>query len=526
MFATLYIPDFHLQSQLRLRPEWRDLPVALLEGPQDLTAKERGKSRIFQLTQEAKLHGVSPGITATRAQAKCPRVLLVPRQPEDEEAAREALWECAAEITRDFEASGPGLVTLGLHGVRQDVQKLASGRIDWLRRLGLRAQMGLADNPDLAFLAARLANPVFLFSGTSTQIHEQLAPLPVTALQPPPDWLRLFQLWGIQTVGDLGALPRHELVERLGPSAGRCWDQAHGCSRRLLRLVRAPEVYRESMDLEIPTDSTEPLLTLLHRFLERISARLTSAHVAAGSMELVLTLENSPTHRRTFRIPEPAREVEVLFRILQTHLERFKSPSPVVAIALEAFPTRGLNGQTQLFARSWKDSNRLADTLARVEALLGTERVGTPQGGLSHRPDSFRMHPFSLDASPHSDQIPKPSPPSLTGVPPGPLPLTGVPPGPLPLTGVPPGPPLRRFRPRRPIVVTTEVCKNVARPSVIRSGCLQGTLSAQNGPWTSSGDWWQAMNWQREEWDVRHESGACYRLALEGGKWFAEGVYD
>jgi protein ImuB len=445
-------------------------------------------------------------MTATRAQARCPHLLLIHRQPEDEESAREALWDCTAGVSRDFEASGPGLVTLDLHGVRQDHRQLAIDRIDWLKSLGLAARAGLAENPDLAFLAARLADPVLQFNGPPGQIRERLAPLPVIVLQPLPEWLGLFQLWGIHTVGDLGALPRHELVERLGPGAGRCWDQAHGCSRRLLRLVRAPEVYQESTDLEIPTDSTEPLLFWLRRFLDRICARLTAAHLAAGSMELVLTLESSPSHRRMFRIPEPVRDVEILLRILQTHLERFTAPSPVVAVALEAFPTRVVSGQANLFTRSWKDPNRLADTLARVEALLGAERMGTPRSGISHRPDSFQMDPFSLDAPPESVDLPRQVP--------------------VPGDRVPSGPPLRRFRPRRPVVVRTAVCQGCLRPDAILSGPLKGSLSAQNGPWTTSGDWWREADWQRAEWDVRHESGASYRLVLEREKWFVEGLYD
>lgn len=223
-------------------------------------------------------------------------------------------------------------------------------------------------------------------------------------------------------------------------------------------------------------------------------------------MELVLTLENSPSHRRMFRIPEPVREVEILLRILQTHLERFTAPSPVVAVALEAFPTRVVSGQANLFTRSWKDPNRLADTLARVEALLGAERMGTPRSGISHRPDSFQMHPFSLDAPPESVHLPGQAP--------------------APGDRVPPGPPLRRFRPRRPVAVGTAVCQGCLRPDAILSGPLKGSLSAQNGPWTTSGDWWREADWQRAEWDVRHESGACYRLVLEREKWFVEGLYD
>jgi len=499
MFAALFIPDFHLQAQLRLRPEWDGLPVALLECPAGVTGKEQGKARILQITREAASAGIVTGITATRAQARCPSLLLIHRNPEDEEASREALWNCAAEVTRDFEASGPGLVTLDLHGVRYAPEKLAAGRIDCLRSLGLSARAGLAANPDLAFLAARLADSVLTFQGPIERIRERLAPLPVTALQPSPDWLELFRLWGVQTIGDLTALPRNELVERLGPAVGRCWDQGNGCAQRLLRLVRAPQVYSESLDLDDPIDSTEPLLFLLRRFVERIVCRLAAAHLAAGSLELHLGLDGAPSHRRTFRIPEPTRDVEVLLRILQTHLDTFTAPAPVIAISLEAVPTRSNSGQTQLFQSSWKDPNRLADTLARVEALLGAERVGIPVPGLSHRSDTFRMEPF------------------LTGT---------LMPQTVSETVIRSGPPLRRFRPRRPVSVVTTACPHFARPDAIVSGAFRGTLTDQRGPWLGSGDWWNEADWRREEWDVLHESGTCYRLVLESGKWFVEGGYD
>jgi len=82
-----------------------------------------------------------------------------------------------------------------------------------------------------------------------------------------------------------------------------------------------------------------------------------------------------------FAFPRPTRDVDVLFRILQTHLDNFTASAPVITVSLEAVPTRGSNGQTQLFQSSWKDPNRLADTLARVEALLGAERWAFPCPG-------------------------------------------------------------------------------------------------------------------------------------------------
>jgi len=498
MFAALQIPDFHLQAQLRQRPAWRGSAVALLDGGNS-RAKGKAKSRVLQVTPEAARSGVEPGMTATRAQARCPGIVLTERHPEDEEAARELLWACAARVTPDYEATGPGLVVLDLGGTRGDLPEQAAGGIRWLAEVRLPARAGLGGNPDLAVLAARLGNPVRVLDGSAERIREQLAILPVTVLQPPAEWGDVFAWWGIRTVGDLGRLPRQELTERLGPGAGRLWDQARGEARRLLRLVRPSAVYREAAELEIGVETAEALRAWCRRFLERIVARLAGAYLAVGILELELGIEGHAPHRRTLRIPDPTRDVDLLGRLLDTHLDTFTSPGPVVSVALEAFPTRTEGGQTQLFRGSWKDPNRLTDTVARLEARLGLDRVGVPETGLDHRPDRFRMHPFP---APH------------------PSPRTGG-------EELRAGPPLRRFRPRRPVAVATGGGRAAGpQPESILAGPMQGTLGEARGPWRVSGGWWEGGGWNREEWEVRHEDGTLLRLVSEEGKWYVEGAYD
>jgi protein ImuB len=46
------------------------------------------------------------------------------------------------------------------------------------------------------------------------------------------------------------------------------------------------------------------------------------------------------------------------------------------------------------------------------------------------------------------------------------------------------------------------------------------------GPWRTSGDWWTAHAWQRDEWDIALSDGALYRIYCEPGGWFVEGSYD
>jgi protein ImuB len=48
-----------------------------------------------------------------------------------------------------------------------------------------------------------------------------------------------------------------------------------------------------------------------------------------------------------------------------------------------------------------------------------------------------------------------------------------------------------------------------------------------SGPWRTSGDWWTASSWNRDEWDITLNNGALYRLYREPNQqWFLEGSYD
>ena len=48
------------------------------------------------------------------------------------------------------------------------------------------------------------------------------------------------------------------------------------------------------------------------------------------------------------------------------------------------------------------------------------------------------------------------------------------------------------------------------------------------GPWRTSGGWWTADAWSRDEWEIALSDGALYRIYCEwqNGRWFVEGCYD
>src|SRR6266481_646352 len=328
--------------------------------------------------------------------------------------------------------------------------------------------------------------------------------------------------WGIHTLGQLAALDKEQLGARLGPEAIRMWERANGRSSRLLKLIRPPESFQESFEFEREIETAEPLLFMLRRFLEQLAVRLAAIYLVAKELTLRITFANSrqvrhgtdssdwrnesavagkQSYERVFKIPQPTNDVDLLFRMLQTHLENFRSKHPIVAVALSAQPIKPAREQFGLFETTLRNPQQLSETLARLTALLGSDRIGTPILEETHRPDAFRMEAFSWAAV-------------ESAVPSGETPHA--------LRTAHATAALRRFRP----AVTASILRDENKPAHVCSAEIQGKIVEKRGPYLLSGTWWSEKSWARAEWDVQLGAGELVRCHESEGIWKVDGVYD
>src|SRR5436190_1092780 len=321
--------------------------------------------------------------------------------------------------------------------------------------------------------------------------------------------LEILHKWGIHTLGQLAALDKEQLGARLGPEAIRMWERANGQSDRLLKLVQPPEWFAESFEFENEIETAEPLLFMLRRFLEQLAERLSGIYFVAKELTLRITFTNKQQYERCFKIPQPTNDVDLLFRMLQTHLENFKSEHPIIAVSLQAHPIKPNSQQFGLFETTLRNPNQLSETLARLTALLGVDRVGTPVLDETHRPDAFHMEPFCWQAVESAVPSGKPSDALKTA-------HTTI--------------ALRRFRPAASASVF--LSENIpahlrsANPSGCPSGQANGKIAEQCGPYLASGNWWDETAWARAEWDLQLENGALIRCHQSRERWAADGIYD
>src|SRR5437870_7558366 len=289
--------------------------------------------------------------------------------------------------------------------------------------------------------------------------------------------LAILHKWGIHTIGQLAALDKQQLGARLGPEAIRMWERANGQSSRVIKLIRPPESFEESFEFEHEIETAEPLLFMLRRFLEQFAIQLSGIYLVTKELTLRITFTNKQIYERIFKIPQPTNNVDLLFRMLHTHLENFKSEYPIVAVALNAQPIQPAREQFGLFETTLRNPHQLSETLARLSALLGADQVGTPMLEETHRPDAFRMEPFAWEVG--AIDLNRPQRTAF-----------------LKLA-------LRRFRP----AVSASVLVDGDTPAHLRSAEICGKVIEQQGPYLISGNWWGEKSWARAERDVQLETG-------------------
>lgn len=485
-YAAILLPQFPLQAALRFREDAWGTPIAVVDGSTE-------KGRVLEMTETAAASGVLRGMVSTQAMARCRTLRLWPRSPAREQAVREQFLELAGSLSPLIEDTADGLCLVDLRQMKsRDWNIWAREVVDRCATRQLRALVGLAANPDLAALAAARAQPTLVVQQAATF----LASIAVAEVDIPPELAGILRDWGISHLGQFAHLARNDVMERLGPSAGELWECAAGRAQRELRLVRPPEVFCEVFDFERPIETTEPLLFILRRQLDQLTLRLREVYRVATQMTLTLPLESGAPYERLFTIPSPTCEVEVLLRILTTHLEDLRLEQQPTGVRLLLTPVIAKSQQFQLFESPLRDPNRFGETLGRLAALVGPENVGVVQMEDSHRPDRFQLVTPEFETL--SERPPEPRP----------VPEFGL--------------PLQRFRP--PLAAQVHLHRDV--PQWVSSIRTCGEIIDAAGPYRISGHWWDRAVWSVEEWDVELSDGSLYRLSKLNQSWFLEGYYD
>jgi len=417
------------------------------------------------------------------------------------------LTALAFEFSPTVEQTAPDTVTLDVTGLDRLFglpQEIAAALARRAAETGLECHIALAANPDAAICAARgfaradvrpTLGPSVIPQGDEAKF---LGPLPLWLLAPSPELLETLGRWGIRRFRDLAALPPLGIAERLGPEGLRLRELARGEADRKLLPIPDPLRFEDEIELEYPIELLEPLAFLLARLINGLATRLATRGLATDELRLRLKLENRDTHQRTLRLPVPSLDAKAFLKLLQLNLAAHPPAAPIVHVRLAVEPVKPQAAQSSLFVPVTPEPVKLELTLARIQAIVGEGHVGSPALIDTHRPDAFRLKKGTdafFVARAKNASAKNASVPFLV---------------------------LRMFRPPR----SARVALASGQPSFVAADGIRGKILDLAGPWRTSGDWWTADPWLRDEWDIALSDGALYRLYCCPSGWFLEGSYD
>ena len=511
-FGSLCIRDFPVVALRRAEPELRGVALLLTRSGQT----PQPESRILCCSAEAIGRGAMRGMTVGQAMARSADFLVRPVDPEVIAAAREAFFEAVFTVVPHVELpelSDDSVQFLYLEvppegGRFRTPGGLAAALLSCLTPGGFLPGVGIADRLVTAVAAAQEASmrPGEVLLVAPGEDRFWLAQRPLKSLQPNSETEAWLDGIGIQSLGQLAAIPRDQIATRLGREGVRLWEKACGISPQSLQRTFPGVDLLEGVSLEWGMDSLEAVVFVLRGLLQRLLDRLKLRSLAVSAMRLRLEMVDGVVQERSLSLLAPTREFRVLLETLRLELERRPPRAPLAKIELIFVPGDARPEQLDLFRPAGPAPLRLATTLARLASICGEGRVGRPLSPQGYRPEVVGVAPFAPAAN---KSIPLET--SMT-----------------PAARKAPTTLLRLLRPALRIEVVREgtvfsrIVRNGASAAILRSG----------GPWRIEVEWWADSPCCRDYYDIELRRGGFCRIyqdlnAIErGASWFLAGIYD
>jgi protein ImuB len=459
--------------------------VLVLEGrqPQQL---------VSSLNRKALQQGAAIGMTRLEAEAMGSMCMLA-RSVETESAARKVFLECAAQFSPRIEEASNGtgsafvLDIAGTERLFGAPQQLAVRLRDSLAAVGIRASVAVSRNFYVARMKAAAMRGGIAVVPDGKEAAA-LAALPLDTLGIAEEFEETFLLWGIRTLGGLAELPETDLIARMGPEAQRWHALARGAADHTFQPIEPAFVLEEFCEFETPVEQLDSLLFMGARMIECLTSRAAARALLLAVLTVRMRLEDCSVHEREIKPALPTGDRKFLLKLLQLEVGSHPPRAGVVSLTLLAEAGQSSKVQLGLFAPQTPEPSRLDVALARLRALVGDDRVGTPVLDDTHRSDGFHIADFSVHES--AENSSKRSSPDETSV----LSARMA---------------LRRLRP--PVAV--HMMLRGQRPAEFREGENRFEVTAAYGPWRSSGCWWSVGAWDTDEWDVLAVRGDGTRVA-------------
>ncbi|MGH3657599.1 MAG: DNA polymerase Y family protein [Micromonosporaceae bacterium] len=546
-------------------PDWPVVAAVVSEGhPPGAPIAVLAAGRVLACSPQARVDGVRRGLRRREAQGRCPELIVVNQDPARDVRAFEPVVTAVEAIAPGVAVLRPGACAIAVRGPARyfgGEQRAAERMVDHVAEAcGVECQVGVADGIFTAFHAARAG--VVVDPGHSAEF---LAPLDVAALERP-ELVDILRRLGIRTLGEFAGLPEADVLTRFGEDAAMAHRFARGLDPRPLAARTPPPDLDAVMELDPPADRVDAAVFATRTLGETLHQRLAGHGLACTQLLIEARTEHGEELTRQWRHDGALSAADIADRVRWqldgwlsgTSIGVRRRPPKISIIGgsggsglveehPEGRPTAGITrlrlvpdgvvAQSGMQLGLWGDAGqgreRAHRALSRVQGLLGPEAVLTavPSGGRGTA-DLVRLVAWGDERSPDRPpgrpwpgRIPEPAPALVY---PEPLPalVYGPDAGSVGVTG--------RHLMTAPLCRVVVGLSETTHESLLRRVASEGPrggspvdVTSWAGPWPVEERWWAPAEAQRRaRFQVCLADGRALLLALSGGRWWVEAVYD
>jgi nucleotidyltransferase/DNA polymerase involved in DNA repair len=504
-------------------PDW---PVTALGIEAATPGVALEKERVAACSAAARAAGVHRGQRLRDAQRRCPDLVVRDRDVSAEGRLFEGVAAAVAALTPRVEVVRPGVCAIPARGPARFYGGEEVLRIliqDAVVESGHDGGVGIADGLFTAELAARTTNGgVIVPAGGSAEF---LAGYPLTVLDRP-ELADLLLRLGLRTLGEFAALPAGHVAGRFGTDGALAHRLASGREPRAVAPRTATADLSVLTEFDPPAARADQVIFAAKRLADRLHEGLSAVGLTCVRLAVEVSFTDGRVQERLWQHDGQLSALAIAERV-RWQLSSWQPETPADGVTPGMVETEGGvsalvlvpdqlipdEGRQQSLWGQTTVTDRIARAADRIQAMLGHQAITRPVLTGARGPGEQVVQVPIGDLPPGHD-------------PDGPWP--GRVPAPAPAV-VPPAPLPASVTDAHGAVVSVSARCAVSRPParVAVAGRSAEPVTAWTGPWPVSERWWDPEHARRRaRFQVITQDGRAYLLAVEGGRWHAEAVYD
>lgn len=377
-----------------------DEPLATVEAVD-------GVRRLAAVDPAAASRGLRSGQKLADARAVLPALKIADADPRGDLAGLVRLAEWADRFTPAVALDPPDGLLLDIAGCQHlwgGERALVDDLLAGLARRGIPARVATAATFGAAWAVARHAEELHPLLPPGGE-RDRLVPLPVAALRPAAETLDAAHRLGLDTIGQLLAMPRGALARRLGGELIGRLDRALGTAEEPILFRRPATPWFDRLAFAEPIADADDLARAAADIAARLCTRLADADRGGQRFILAFHRVDGGAARAIVTTALPSRDARRLAKLFRGKIETVDPGFGVEAVTLTADgvePLAPAQPGLRHVVSGGADRAGLAPVIDTLANRLGTERLWRAAPQESHLPERAvrRIAPLAPDAGP------------------------------------------------------------------------------------------------------------------------------